>query len=167
MDFRFLTAAAFVAVLSIANPVVADGFRTWKSQNQKHTVQAKFDDYDADSKQLTLIDRDGKTITIKLDQLSSSDQQHVVRRHKRLVAEKNAADNPFKVAGNETTNKPSRSGRSAGSARKETPSVARWGIEWTPGLEDAQTAALGNSRYSKDNKPIMWFRVLGNLEKHM
>ena len=161
MDFRFLTAVALVAVLSTANPVAADGFRTWKSQNQKHAVQAKFDDYDANSKQVTLINRDGKTITVKLDQLSSSDQKHVVRRHKRLVAEKNAADNPFKVVGNETTKK------TPHSARKETPIIARWGIEWTPGLENAQTVALGNRRNTKDDRPIMWFRVLGNLEEHM
>ena len=144
MNFRFLTAITLVVAMSITSPLIADGYRTWKSQNQKHSVKAKLDDYDADSKQLTLIDRDGKTIAVRLNQLSSSDQKYVVRQHERMVAEKNAADTSFKVVRNDSTKKTSRADR------KETPTetptvVRRWGIEWTPRLENAQTVALGLS----------------------
>ena len=120
MITRFQNAVALVTVLTIVNPVIADGFKTWKSQNQKYSVKAKFENYDTDSKQVTLIDRDENTITVQLDQLSSSDQKYVLRRYKRLVAEKNAA-NPFKL----TKNKPEK--EQARTDQDEVPTIARWG----------------------------------------
>ena len=160
MITRFQNAVALVTVLTIVNPVIADGFKTWKSQNQKYSVKAKFENYDTDSKQVTLIDRDENTITVQLDQLSSSDQKYVLRRYKRLVAEKNAA-NPFKL----TKNKPEK--EQARTDQDEVPTIARWGIEWTPSMEASQRVALGSRRRSNDDRPIMWFRVLGNLEGYM
>ena len=41
-----------------------------------------------------------------------------------------------------------------------------FGIEWTPRIENALLAAKGNES-PEDDRPVMWFRVLGQLDGDM
>ena len=161
-DMKFLTLqAVFLVLVAVGSESVwADGFRTWKSHDNQHSVNAKFDRYEPDSGDVTIVDRDGEAITVQLDELSVGDQKLVVRLHKKMESQKKSSDNPFKRNQGNSKKKPQED-------RKRVRTVARWGIEWTPQLKNAQVAALGRSRSSDDDRPIMWFRVLGDLGGYM
>lgn len=113
------------------------GLREWTSENGKFSVTAKLESYDAFNKKVILRKGDSSLIKVPLARLSFTDWSFV---------EKHAA----------------RSSRSKGLGK----TIKLHGIQWHPEVEGALTAAAGGPSPS-DDQPVMWFRVLGQLDDGM
>jgi hypothetical protein len=132
--------------------------RTWTSRDGQQ-VQATFSAYEPGQKLVSLILSDGSILNVRLSQFSHADRRHVLQ-----VARKNQAGSDVASAIPDRNDPPqSASGRRSDSRRK---SRQRFGINWTPGLENALAVAEGGDG-DRDDRPVMWMRVLGDLEGFM
>ncbi len=146
--------------------------RTWKSKNGKHSIEAVLSDYDRLTKTVLLEDNNGEPIEVPIDQLSSADRRFVAREMRQRakstdLSDRSPASNPFA----QKTNNDSE----VEATVKQKPEIRRrrvgdsknlYGIRWQAGVEDAMLVATGKET-NRDDRPIMWFRVLGDLEGYM
>ena len=111
--------------------------REWKSGNGKHSVQASLSAFNQTTKRVTLQKEDSTVVVLPLAQLSATDQSYIKEHASKL------------------------------SQKEETvESIKLYGITWQPEVEDALTLATGETTPS-DDRPVMWFRVLGELDGGM
>ncbi len=130
--------------------------RQWSNQDRSQTIEARFQSYDPKSRKLTLQLSNGDAITVDLMQLSPGDRRHVVKLNRDQV------ESPRNVENEDAKSSPEHSA-------KPDPSITEhqaFGIHWTPGLEAALQKATGNES-SRDERPVMWLRVLGDLSGFM
>ena len=151
--------------------------RVWKSKDGKHVLEAKFVSFDEATNLVKLESMYGETFEIALNQLRSSDRKYVAKFQSQSKTTAKTTANPFRKSktspnSNARPNKPKPK-----SATTRTPDANRkkndnknsrnlYGITWTGPLQNALKLAKGKQT-SKDDRPIMWFRVLGQLEGFM
>ncbi len=149
-----LILAALVSTESIAQ----EQMRQWTSRDKSETVDATFQSYDPKTKLVVLQLQNGETLQLSLKQLSRGDQRYVTkvkrdRPEKFTPVEEERAE--------PTAKKRNRSNRS-----KSSKVVKAFGINWTPGMEAALKNATGKES-PEDDRPVMWLRVLGDLNGFM
>jgi hypothetical protein len=132
--------------------------RTWTSRDGQQ-VQATFSAYEPGQKLVSLILADGSVLNVRLNQFSPADRRHVLHvARKNQAGQENASAIPDQKAAPRSA-----SDRRSNSRRKAR---QRFGINWTPGLENALAVAEGADG-DQDDRPVMWMRVLGDLEGFM
>ncbi len=139
--------------------------RTWTDDTGRHDVEATFVDY-VDGNVLLLKD-DGSEIAVPLERLSSSDRgyvQYELRRksiNERRRPSSVHASAPM-VSRDEEVERISDGSPDA--VRVVGDSQELFGVNWHTPVESAfQTAGAGQ----KEQRPVMWFRVLGDLSGFM
>lgn len=135
---RPLLAGGMVLGLSLLGAQAEEAaVREWKSENGKFSVMATFESFEAVGGKVVLKRSDATLVRVPLSRLSESDRAYVREMSARL-----------------------RSSESAGE------SVRLHGINWQPKAEEALTLAAGRPG-PLDDRPVMWFRVLGQLDDGM
>lgn len=119
-------------------------------QIQGQPLEARVVRYDLDDQIVTLTNRDGQEIQIEVAELNPVDKRTVVKAVERQLFQKlkeKANDN--RAAGNE--------------AEAEVPkNNNREPVAWNSNLKQATAKAMGTES-TEDDRPIVWFRVLGDL----
>ena len=119
--------------------------RKWTDKSGEYEVEAKLVSISSDGNTVSIELRDHQFVDVPIERLSSDDRRYLLR-HKRLQSRRVAADR----------------------RRQQLPqsrTVKLYGIDWHQTLESA-LAAGQPSRVGTD-KPIMCFRVLGDLAGFM
>ncbi|MEZ6096211.1 MAG: hypothetical protein R3C03_18630 [Pirellulaceae bacterium] len=136
--------------------------RAW-SLKDGSTVNATFVSYDKQTDTLILKNEsDGSEVSLGLRDLESKDRgfarklANAVRRGELTVGDGNM-DSSVQTANEKVTNTVPASGKTQ----------SLYGINWQPNMEVAQAVASGKSDSPSDDHPIMWFRVLGELDGFM
>lgn len=164
MKSLFVTTWIYL-MLAFSMPTKAfcqDQMRHWSSRNGDETVEARFQSFNPKSKTISIQLRDGRTLQVGLKQLSRADRRYVSNRHRDRT---DKFDN-LPAAGAANENRIDDKGRKGGKYRKSSKPVRAFGINWIPGIQSAlQHAFAGES--SQDDRPVMWMRVLGDLEGFM
>jgi hypothetical protein len=145
-------------VLFVSENSGQEPMRQWSSRYKNETVEASFQSYDRRTKRVSLRLQNGESIHVDLKQLSRSDQRYVTGVARNNLD--NAKTNKRKVVTGKEKNQP-RSQRS-----DSTREVTAYGIQWTPGVENALKNAAGKES-AADDRPVMWLRVLGDLDGFM
>lgn len=128
--------------------------RTWKDASGRFRVEASFVAHEDGVVQLRKTD--GTTISVPWEKLSSSDRRFVLARDDNEPAttesSANRASTPSTVAVGKTTAK-----------REKFRSESLYGINWYKPQDIGNVAGVGQ----KSQKPVMFFRVLGDLDGFM
>lgn len=133
--------------------------RQWWSHDGNESIQASLESFDKKTRLVSLMNRQGEIIEVKISLLSRADRRFVARSRK-------TEPSVFKVSDDvEATNAKLESQREAGKRKpKESASVEnRYGIDWTVGVDEALASAASNEQ----RRPVMLFRVLGDLDGFM
>ena len=132
--------------------------RMWTSRDGQQ-IQATFSAYDPAKKRVSLVLMDDTSMEVDLGQLSPADKRYVLRvarkNHTREKASPRTSEEP-------ATNRTARE-------RKSKPgriSYQRYGIDWTQDIRQALRSAAGVEG-ERDDRPVMWMRVLGDLNGFM
>ncbi len=141
--------------------------RTWSDQAGKHSVRATYLAYSEGIVQLRKAD--DSELTVPLKALSESDQKYVIEQLRRKSLAKRRSSR--RVAVTAKRNAVAKSKEVEVDPDSEVVSVARvaegeslFGIHWQSSPESIRAAASADE---EDLKPIMWFRVLGDLAGFM
>jgi len=127
--------------------------REWTDSSGQNGVAAKLVSFDKTTRQVVLQCDDATTIEVPVTDLSISDRRYISRQTSKFERESKHAGHKNRTA----------TGRSEAQAE----GVQRlYGIDWHQQLESARRVAVGNEGVA-DNKPIIWFRVLGDLSGYM
>ncbi len=111
--------------------------REWTSENGKFSVRASLESFEVIGSKVVLRRADETLVRVPLSRLSEADQAYVRDRNARSRA-----------------------------AERGREPVRLHGIEWQPEIEDALELAAGRPG-PLDDQPVMWFRVLGQLDDGM
>jgi hypothetical protein len=111
--------------------------REWKSENGKFSVLATLESVEVQGRKVVLRKSDSTLVRVPLSRLSEADQAYVRELNTR-----------------------------SGSTAPIGEPVRLHGIKWQPVTEEALTLAAGRPGPS-DDQPVMWFRVLGQLDDGM
>ncbi len=154
--------AAFLASTCAANAQDQE-IRTWWSHDGSESIVASLDGFDKKSKIVTLKDENDEEVTVKITLLSRSDRSYVakaVRRNSKL-SKKNSVFKKSDVESTTERNVDEDRKSNNRSKRKSNPSsiFKRYGINWTKGIDNA----LAQAGEEGNRKPVMCFRVLGDL----
>ncbi len=158
----FLLIACVTAGLGAGEKEVAQRrHRTWTDSTGTYQVQASYVDFE--DGRVLLEKPDGTEITVPFARLSSSDQNHVRHELRRsALAQRRQASTAARSADVVDVDKPV---GEKGGAEPDRPLPAEpeilYGIHWHGSPADA--LAVG----AEQDKPVMWFRVLGDLKGFM
>ena len=153
--------------------------RNWVKNDDTSTFEATFLKYNPDTTKLTLRLADRTEVELPKSDLSTRDQQFL-RRHmlklKRIAKREAFAKGKRFAKGN--SSEPSSNKSASDHSRNDRPKASNdaparnastrqlYGINWHSTPEGAKEAATGKSG-KKDDRPIIWFRVLGDLADGM
>ena len=166
----YLAISACVLIALNSSPLSAnddplDSFRTWKDRSGKHEIEAQL--VDSANSQVRLKKPDGTLISVPLKSLSNADKWFVRNELRRRKANPSNAKTPNDIR-NQPKNKllkdKAEPDRKASDLAKRIDTKKLFGIQWHQNRDSAELAAKQNP---KQPKPIMWFRVLGDLEGFM
>ena len=133
----------------------AEDYRIWADDSGEHQIEAALVDYVRGKVRLSK--RDGVEVTIAYRRLSEIDRQYV----REVISQRKEADAPTVSPFKPSTLPPATVGDMA--VERSVPSEQKpkelYGIQWVNSLDKAVEA--------KGSKPIVWFRVLGDLEGFM
>ncbi|MBL8892019.1 MAG: hypothetical protein JNL67_18735 [Planctomycetaceae bacterium] len=154
-----------IFILPAVSVVAQDGFLKFK-QIQGHALEARVTRYDLDNQIVTLTNREGQEIQVDVADLSAVDKRLVVKAVERQLFQKSKArakdipeaGNP--EAGNPVANHPG-VGNPAGAVAPRLDN-RRQPLVWSSSLKQATAKAIGTDALG-DDRPIVWFRVLGDL----
>ncbi len=135
---------------------MAQDARTWRSADGTQAMQASFIEYDSKSKTVELETSNSNTVKVRLTNLSPADQRFV-----KLIARKNRKARPLSIQTEKSENTVAKSKQRAANVGRKL-----FGINWTLDLENALVAARGRETPA-DDRPVMWLRVLGDLNGYM
>lgn len=125
----------------------SDSERVWRSKDGNDSVVASLRGFDKDTKIVSLRTENDELIDVKIHLLSTEDRRFIARANRRK-------SKPLKVASDVQ-------GEPRSKQKASTPKVAndqrRYGIDWTPGVD------LAFSKAKRQQRPVMLFRVLGDL----
>ena len=139
--------------------------RQWKSADGKYSMEGQLIDFVRKSKTVTIEKTDGKQIEIDFGKLSKEDQRYVNRF--QFARTQKAKENELPKLKKSNTKHNERRNRQRSRAQSPTKSLAMYGVNWVPNMEQALSAAAGKSENTADDRPVMWFRVLGDLAGYM
>ena len=133
----------------------AEDYRTWSDDSGEHQVEAALVDYVQGKVRLSK--KDGGEVTIAYRRLSDVDRQYV----RDVISRRKEAETPTVSPFNPSTPSPSTVDDMAveRSVPREQKTKELYGIQWVDSLDRAVEAT--------GLKPIVWFRVLGDLEGFM
>ena len=135
----FLFASLIVGWLEVGNLEGQERERIWTSADRSTKIKATLSQYDPETGVVQLILSDGTTRSISREVISFSDRQYLRGYLQR--------------------------GKSIGSG--SSPATFPFiGIQWVPELSQALQLA-GGKKGNADDRPVMCFRVLGDLRGHM
>ncbi len=163
----------FTSVLAISTAAVVaddhDAMRSWNSRNGK-SIEASLVSFRDDHHVATLKQSDGTVIEVPFKSLSRKDQRYIKtwlrqQRNTDSEAKANAGQDDSKAAESQSQNN-TRSATSGKSIRATEKTKTMYGINWHKSGEPALASARGDAS-TQDDRPIMWFRVLGDLEGFM
>lgn len=168
----FLTAAQ----QATAQEAVRDSLRTWQDASKQYSVEAKLIDYDRPTRTVTLEKEDGSQISLPLEKLCQVDRQLILgpyirkaraeRKAKQKEKLANISEDESEIASGQVSNQASQ--RSERSSRAEDGNPFElYGINWIRGVDNASRIATAGTEKTSDDRPIMLFRVLGDLEGFM
>ncbi len=176
MKTRYIVLLLVAASVLFSNLRIAnadDGFisREWRSQDGEYSIQAVFVKYDNETKLVDLRREDNEIIQVPVLGLCQRDRRYILRmikpkRPKSKDLKQKTASKPPKT----NDDQPRRSTELVDSSRKKTrrPNAKPIaGILWHPSINDALLSAGGDTTKPDDDRPIMWFRVLGDLDGFM
>jgi hypothetical protein len=152
---RMLLLLSFVTTLGLwfdGYPLRAETLRTWRDATGQYRVEASFVAFDDGVVQLCK--PGGTEIRVPMEKLSSSDRHFIVRQvRSQQVAARQTQDPPANPA--------------LDARPDERPITVRteklWGVNWV----QPEDAKLASGSRQQTQKPVMWFRVLGDLEGFM
>ena len=138
--------------------MIADDSRVWQDSSKSHTINAALVSYA--SRNLTLKTSDGRTISISIDKVSKPDQVYAMRKIQTARAKLSLSQRqPLKAKSNTRIVRGHKAVRPTLTA--STASAEKlYGVNWLP-LDQAESVA------AKENKPILWLRVLGDMKGFM
>jgi hypothetical protein len=162
---------AFVLAMSAATVVADDhdSLRSWHSRDG-NAVEASLEGFHSDQHVATLKQSDGSVIEVPFKSLSREDQRYIKTwlRQQRNTDSQAKTDpgqddrNPVESQSKSQVRNSSRSKSNRGSEK----TMMLYGINWHESGAPALAKARGVASTS-DDMPIMWFRVLGDLEGFM
>ncbi len=132
-------------------PVANAPMRQWTSRDGKETVDASFGAYHRKTKIVSIVFEDGTSHAVALNKLSREDRKYV----QKLVRDGVSQPTSHKKSGLDSATLKNR--------RKNAGTTRLFGIQWTPDMEVAFQSAAGDES-NKDDRPVMWMRVLGELD---
>ena len=139
----FLFASLVIAWLGVGNLAGQERERTWTSADRSAKIEAALSLYDPETGEIQLILSDGTTRSISREMVSSND-----RRYLRSYLKREA-----------------RHEKSIGQGSSPS-TFPLFGIQWVPELSQALQLAGGKAG-NADDRPVMCFRVLGDLRGPM
>ncbi len=134
--------------------------RTWTDDTGQHAVQATLVSYDTQTKQVVLQRDDGREIRLVATDLCMADRRYLALRAERLRIRQNRQPSSTQ----ETAIDQALTDHKQPAQRFNIASL--YGIDWHRHPQSAQWAATGQPG-ARDDKPIVWFRVLGDLSGFM
>ena len=134
--------------------------RAWADSSGKHQMQGKLVARNMATSTIKLERADQSTVEVELAKLRNSDRNYVARQTSKLQRAKAKANET--ASGQDLLVETNPQKRPADSA--ETRRLS--GIDWHTEPIQAAQAATGSETVS-DDRPIIWFRVLGELEGYM
>ncbi len=166
-----VAAGVLFSNLRLANADDAFVSREWRSQDGEYSIKATFVKYDIDTKLVDLRREDNEIIQVPVLRLCQGDRRYILRmikpkRPKSKDLAQNAAsklpttDDEQARSSTELVDSSSKKTR-----RPNTKPIA--GILWHASIDDALVSAGGETAKPDDDRPIMWFRVLGDLDGFM
>ena len=153
-------AALACHVLQAEDSTADHKVRTWTDITGKFHIEASFEGYNIGLVDLRKID--DTLISVPLKELSSSDQRYVryELRQRRVV--KSSDKSEAETVAESANVKSDSDEKEDAEAITKTKKIA--GIDWHCTVDSVQAAA--NSDDGKQ-RPVMWFRVLGDMEGFM
>jgi hypothetical protein len=143
--------------------------RKWTDNTGKFTITGSLLEVKEDEQSIVLQLADNRKVEVPLRRLSQFDQDylHIMKRREKIPVaspvKKKLAVQTAPVIEQDQTTKPA-----AKTNAQQADEVSKLnGIMWFNSLQDAQRKALGKPKSPFDDKPIMCFRVLGELEGFM
>ncbi len=127
----------------------ADDFLKFK-QIHGQPLEARVQRVDLDQQEVTLVSRDGRTIVLSVLELNAVDKRLIVKSIERRLFQKP------KIHPNENPPVIDQTVLERQRKRDDRP------IEWHSSLKQATKSAQGDDA-DQDDRPIVWFRVLGDL----
>lgn len=121
--------------------------RTWKDASGKYKIDARF--VDVESSNVRLQKSDEINILVPFELLSSTDQNYIRSRLRQRQAERRRKPLPIADLRERRIDSPHPDAKTLS------------GINWYP------AESVSNVAGGKQEKPVMWFRVLGSLDGFM
>ncbi len=171
MRYTFVSAALVFATLSLCQSAWSQPAdypsRSWHDRQGQLVGEAVFVGYDYDSQLVQLRAGDDQLIEISVKRLAPKDRRYLLKVLREI--------NPQPLPPRRTAKRKTSKLQSGGSAdvvdHGTSPGRAArgkmlYGIRWQASVDQALLAGRG-SETSDDDRPVMWFRVLGDLEGFM
>lgn len=138
--------------------------RGWADSTGQHEMQGRLVARNLATKSVKLERADGSSLDVALDKLGNSDRNYVARQTAKLQRSSQRKKTPNHASDGDA----SRLGQATPIEKEVTPAETRRlsGIDWHTDPALASQAATGGA-VTSDDRPIIWFRVLGELEGYM
>ncbi len=178
------TLAILVGLSASGSAIALDdpnsGIRTWRDRSGKHSIEAEL--ISCDNSLVQLKKTDGTTISISLKQLSNADKWYIRKEMKSRKALNSTTKNstaktlsPQRTIETQPEKVQPKNVQAAKDRKLDLRQVKRqvvtkrlFGVDWHQSPESFQAASkLAASKLNESAKPVMWFRVLGDLEGFM
>ncbi len=143
-------------VSTCSTSVAADEFLKLK-QIQGQPLEARVEQYDLGEQTVTLTARDGREIVVAVGDLSAPDKRLIAKALERQLFQKPKAK-PEARPETKPTDRPAALDQAGAKPR----GANKGPVAWHNNLKQATTQALGTDTV-QDDRPIVWFRVLGDL----
>jgi hypothetical protein len=147
-------------LVSVARAQNSGEERIWTDNTGQNTLAARFLSYDKENDQVVLLTSNNETKTLSLSDFSRADQRLIRKFAAQAQRAENA--NPKRDAIDDALTGQASSSTANG---ERNPNRLN-GIDWFVSAESASTAATASER-PDDDRPIAWFRVLGELDGFM
>ena len=155
MNHGWLRVATLMMLLALVFGSVAvaqdNEMRTWWSLDGSESLRASLDGFDKKTKVVSLRDQNDEIVTVKITQLSRADRSYVARSNRKKANAKREASDEASLK-EDDPREPKK--------KRQVRTLQRFGVNWTKSIDDALVVASDE----EVRKPVMWFRVLGDLK---
>jgi hypothetical protein len=144
-----------VACLSAASQESSEHFRTWEDESGAYQIDAIFTEYM--SGKVKLLRRDGQAVTVDYRRLSPDDREYV-----RSLVTRERAKNPRHELSEGNVSKggaPRSEEDPRGEVNSRLKPEEKFEIDW---YGSPQAVVASNS-----DRPLIWFRILGDIDGFM
>ncbi len=172
MNPRILVFVISIAVSLSSTIHAEDDYLKLKMKNRGQALEAKVVRYDFNSLSFDLVDRSGTELTIEISEFADSDKRILVRALEKQLfskaASKKAAE---KKSDKEASTNDSLENQDVNPGRNKSKTASpkaltASGVRWHEKFDDAASEATEKSPTGGE-RPVLWFRVLGDLKGFM